>query len=44
VWVRLDALNLDRYQRLDPAGPGVRGDATEQFEPGAEFVFPPFGG
>lgn len=44
VWVRLDALNLDRYQRLDPAGRGVRGDATERFEPGAEFVFPSFGG
>lgn len=42
LWVNLDALNLDRYQRLDLSGPDVFGNATGHFEPAAEFAFPAF--
>jgi choloylglycine hydrolase len=44
VWVHLDALNLDRYEQLDLAGPELHGEVSARFEPAAEFIFPSFEG
>lgn len=44
VWVHLEALNLDRYERLDLSGPDLHGEVAPRFEPTSEFAFPPFEG